>query len=59
MEICAHYRKPNTSKSEPVNKIYPYLLRQVKVERPMLAPRCIRKRAINYPQSRHSMIFTH
>ena len=34
MGICALYRKPNTSKPEPGHKIYPYLLRQVKVERP-------------------------
>jgi putative transposase len=34
MGICALYRKPNISKPEPGHKIYPYLLRAVKVERP-------------------------
>jgi len=34
MGICALYRKPSTSKPEPGHKIYPYLLRQVKVDRP-------------------------
>jgi putative transposase len=34
MGICALYRKPLTSKPEPGHKIYPYLLRQVKVTRP-------------------------
>ena len=34
MGISAIYRKPNTSKPEPGHKIYPYLLRQVKVARP-------------------------
>jgi putative transposase len=34
MGIAALYRKPSTSKPEPGHKIYPYLLRQVKVERP-------------------------
>jgi putative transposase len=34
MGICALYRRPSTSKPEPGHKIYPYLLRQVKVERP-------------------------
>ena len=34
MGIAALYRKPNTSKPEPGHKIYPYLLRQMKVERP-------------------------
>jgi putative transposase len=34
MGICALYRKPSTSKPEPGHKIYPYLLRQVKVTRP-------------------------
>jgi putative transposase len=34
MGICALYRRPNTSKPEPGHKIYPYLLRHVKVERP-------------------------
>ena len=33
MSICALYRKPNTSKPEPGHKIYPYLLRAMKVER--------------------------
>jgi putative transposase len=33
MGISAIYRKPNTSKPEPGHKIYPYLLRQAKVER--------------------------
>lgn len=33
MGISALYRKPNTSKPEPGHKIYPYLLRQTKVER--------------------------
>ena len=34
MGISAIYRKPNTSQPEPGHKIYPYLLRQVKVARP-------------------------
>jgi putative transposase len=34
MGIAALYRRPNTSKPEPGHKIYPYLLRHVKVERP-------------------------
>ena len=34
MGICALYRRPNTSKPEPGHRIYPYLLRQVKVKRP-------------------------
>ena len=34
MGICALYRKPNTSKPETGHKIYPYLLRQMKVQRP-------------------------
>ena len=34
MEICALYRKPNTSKPEPGHKIYPYLLRGLKIDRP-------------------------
>ena len=34
MGIYALYCKPNTSKPEPGHKIYPYLLRQVKVQRP-------------------------
>ena len=34
MGIEALYRRPNTSKPAPGHKIYPYLLRDVKVERP-------------------------
>ena len=34
MGIAALYRRPNTSKPEPGHRIYPYLLRQVKVDRP-------------------------
>jgi putative transposase len=34
MGIAALYRRPRTSKPGPGHKIYPYLLRQVKVERP-------------------------
>ena len=34
MGIVALYRKPRTSTPEPGHKIYPYLLRQVKVDRP-------------------------
>ena len=34
MGIEALYRRPNTSKPAPGHKIYPYLLRGVKVERP-------------------------
>ena len=34
MGIEALYRRPNTSKPAPGHKIYPYLLRSVKVERP-------------------------
>jgi putative transposase len=34
MRIEAIYRKPNTSKPAPDHKIYPYLLRGVRVERP-------------------------
>ncbi|HIB84685.1 MAG TPA: IS3 family transposase, partial [Chromatiaceae bacterium] len=34
MGIEALYRKPNTSKKHPANKIYPYLLRHLKVECP-------------------------
>jgi putative transposase len=34
MRIEAIYRKPNTSKPAPGHKIYPYLLRGVRVERP-------------------------
>ena len=33
MRIEAIYRRPNTSKSSPGHKIYPYLLRGVAVER--------------------------
>jgi putative transposase len=33
MGIAALYRRPSTSKPEPGHKIYPYLLRQVKVDR--------------------------
>jgi hypothetical protein len=36
MGIEALYRKPNTSKPALGNKIYPYLLRGLKVERPNL-----------------------
>lgn len=34
MGIAALYRRPNTSKPAPGHKIYPYLLRALKVERP-------------------------
>ena len=34
MGVEAIYRKPNTSKPAPGHKIYPYLLRGLKVERP-------------------------
>jgi putative transposase len=34
MGIAAIYRRPNTSKPAPGHKIYPYLLRKLKVERP-------------------------
>ncbi len=34
MGIEALYRKPNTSKKHPGHKIYPYLLRYLKIERP-------------------------
>jgi putative transposase len=34
MGIEAIYRKPNTSRPAPGNKIYPYLLRKLKVDRP-------------------------
>lgn len=34
MGISALYRRPNTSKPAPGHKIYPYLLRGVKIERP-------------------------
>ena len=34
MRIGAIYRKPNTSRRHPVNPVYPYLLRHLKIERP-------------------------
>jgi putative transposase len=34
MRIEAVYRRPNTSKSAPCHKVYPYLLRGMKIERP-------------------------
>jgi putative transposase len=34
MGVEAIYRRPNTSKPAPGNKIYPYLLRGMKVDRP-------------------------
>ncbi|MGH7087836.1 MAG: IS3 family transposase [Stellaceae bacterium] len=34
MGIAAIYRRPNTSKPAPGHKLYPYLLRGVKIERP-------------------------
>ena len=34
MGIEAIYRRPNASKPAPGHKIYPYLLRGVKIERP-------------------------
>jgi putative transposase len=34
MCIAALYRRPNTSKAEPGHKIYPYLLRDLRVDRP-------------------------
>jgi putative transposase len=34
MGLAAIYRRPNTSKPAPGHKIYPYLLRGVKIERP-------------------------
>jgi putative transposase len=34
MGIAAIYRRPNTSKPAPGHKIYSYLLREVKIERP-------------------------
>lgn len=34
MGMAAIYRRPNTSKPAPGHKIYPYLLRGVKIERP-------------------------
>ena len=34
MGIAALYRKPSTSKPEPGHKVYPYLLRNLKVDRP-------------------------
>ena len=33
MGIEALYRKPNTSKKHPTHKVYPYLLRELKIER--------------------------
>jgi len=34
MSIHALYCKPNTSKRHPAHKVYPYLLRNIKIERP-------------------------
>ena len=34
MGLTAIYRRPNTSKPSPGHKIYPYLLRGLKIERP-------------------------
>jgi putative transposase len=34
LRIEALYRKPNTSKPEPGHKIYPYLLRELTIDRP-------------------------
>ena len=34
MGIAAIYRRPNTSRPAPGHKIYPYLLRGVKIDRP-------------------------
>ncbi len=34
MGISAIYRRPNTSKPAPGHKVYPYLLRRLKIERP-------------------------
>src|ERR1017187_2558497 len=34
MSVEAIYRRPNTSKPAPGNKIYPYLLRGLKIDRP-------------------------
>ena len=34
MRIGAIYRKPNTSRRHPTNQVYPYLLRNMKIERP-------------------------
>jgi putative transposase len=33
MSIEALYRKPNTSKKRPTHKVYPYLLRELKIDR--------------------------
>jgi transposase InsO family protein len=33
MGIEALYRKPNTSKKHPTHKVYPYLLRELKIDR--------------------------
>ena len=34
MGLAAIYQKPNTSKPQPQHKIYPYLLRNLKIDRP-------------------------
>jgi len=34
MGIEALYRKPNTSKKHPTHKVYPYLLRELTIDRP-------------------------
>jgi putative transposase len=34
MRINAIYRKPNTSRRHPAQEVYPYLLRNLKIERP-------------------------
>ena len=34
MGIEALYRKPNTSKKHPAHKVYPYLLRELEIDRP-------------------------
>ena len=34
MRIGAIYRKPNTSRRHPTHQVYPYLLRDLKIERP-------------------------
>ncbi len=33
MSIEALYRKPNASKKHPAHKVYPYLLRELKIDR--------------------------
>lgn len=38
MGISAIYRRPNTSKPAPGHKVYPYLLRGLKIERTMSGP---------------------